>query len=346
MALARSRKRGRQEGDLESILELFEAQLAGAIQLRPPDPHALLLAIQRLQALQGTVEKRLEHCTIDSLTPHDVVEFIFGRRVRLVSIMKNDFGADVSTDDDDDDKSGSLSLAPGSKPVAAKTPPPFRRLLVHFQVGRERLVAECRAEGPRGDGSCYAFLVRLVQPHQALLLRCVSLDQSSGFVAWDEWEGFRTRLDLDKRPVVDFARGVVLVGMFGELRKRFGRQESDSEDEGPGLVSTLSVCGMMAAAMLPTSEGRLLEAHVATGQDPGSDDGDVDQQASARSRRRRMGIHTAPAAAAPTVEGSAAAEVPPAGRTEPTATTEAGAAEASVASGIASSNDKAGIIVN
>jgi len=227
----------------------------------PPDAHALLLAAQRLHQLQVAVEKRLAACSVDSLTPHEAVEFIFKRRVRLVRIARNDFEDDGSGGEGD---SRSASAGSASKlPSATPRGKAQRELVAHFQVGKERLTAVCRAEGPHGPDSRYSTELRPTWGKGSeVLLRCASWDQAACAADWAAWEALRGRFAVDLRPTVDFARSVVLLGVFAELQRRFAREESDSEDESPGLVSTISICGMMAAAALPTQEGRLLAAHV------------------------------------------------------------------------------------
>jgi len=205
-----------------------------------------------LHQLHSAVEQRLGDCSVDSLTPHEAVEFIFRRRVRLASIAKNDF-EEVS--DDEASQSGNGGAA---KPRKTR-----RELVAHFRVGKERLTMTCWAEGTLGPESRYGAELR---PAGATagdaakpLLRCASWDQAASSVDLDAWESFRGRFGLDRRSAADFARAAVLLGIFAELRRKFAQEESDSEDGLPGLVSTISICGMMAEALLPTSEDRLLK---------------------------------------------------------------------------------------
>ncbi|CAK0897765.1 unnamed protein product [Prorocentrum cordatum] len=73
MAHARGRKRPRVEADggFSDLLGRFEA----SVQSAPAGAGALLEAWRQLQQLQASVERRLVTCSIDSLTPHDAVEF-------------------------------------------------------------------------------------------------------------------------------------------------------------------------------------------------------------------------------------------------------------------------------
>jgi len=255
LAQPRGRKRSRNDDDLDGLLDRFEASLKES----PSNPHALLVTASKLQQLQVAVEKRLASSSVDGLTHHDVIEFIFRRKVRLLRIARNDFEESGSNDED-----ASLSAGSTSKLRSPRKKEAPRILVAIFQVGRERLAVLCQAEGAKGCDSRYSLQVRLTQAsgqNVTVLLKCASWDEASSEVNCTAWEALRARFGLDKRPAIDFARGVVLHGVFTELRRRFSSEESDSEDECPGLVSTISICGMMAAGALPTLEGRLLAGH-------------------------------------------------------------------------------------
>lgn len=235
--------------DLDSLLSHVEA----IVTKGQPDAQSLLQAQQRLQLLKVLVDKRLASCTVDSLTPHEAIEFIYRGRVRLVKVIKNDF--DEDKDDDDDGDSDDVGPKPAQPDGSNRKTRP--ELVVQFAVGRDRLVFACRSEG-QGPESRYSFELRLGASGRGdLLLRCASWDQAFTRVDWSAWEALRGRFEVDRRQVVDFTRGVVLHGIFAELNRRYAREESDSEAEAPGLVSTISICGMMSEAALPTSERQL-----------------------------------------------------------------------------------------
>mmetsp|Transcript_28863 Transcript_28863/g.56444 ORF Transcript_28863/g.56444 Transcript_28863/m.56444 type:complete len:298 (+) Transcript_28863:119-1012(+) len=263
----RGRKRPRSGEDLEGILERFGDALTGT----SADAHTLLVAAKRLHQLQLAVERRLCECSVDSLTPHEAVEFIYKRRVRLASIAKNDF-EEVS----DEEASGSGGNGIASHPTKTR-----RELVAHFRVGKERLTMTCWAEGPPGPESrYYAELKPAVATGDAVkpLLRCASWDQAASSTDLDAWEALRGQFAVDRRSAADFARSTVLLGIFAELRRKFAKEESDSEEGSPGLVSTISICGMMAEALLPTPEDRLLNNRGHIGRGGG---GDRDAEAAA-----------------------------------------------------------------
>merc|ERR1719401_2580461 len=93
--MPRQRKRARASsgGDLEVVLERCDAMLAEAA----PDACTLWLAVRRLQQLQASAERRLAGCPVDGLTPHDAVEYIYRKRVRLARIVRNDFEEEDSS---------------------------------------------------------------------------------------------------------------------------------------------------------------------------------------------------------------------------------------------------------
>lgn len=310
-SVPRSRKRRRAaDGGGNSSIPGFDDLAAW---LMCADAHGLLQASRDLRKLQTWVEKRLARCTIDCLTPHEVVEFVYRRWVRVPRIERNDFEAD-------DDREASSSSAgepggqrhpgipsltlggatastnpasghafageggclagvapaaaaaavaatpatagdgagagPGAAAAATGTAWRQRQLVARVQVGRDRLEMTCCSETAPGLVSRYVLEIR---SPGALMLRCMSGSEATeGHVDWAAWGSLRRRFDMDRRLASDFARSVVLLGAFGELQRRFARAESDSEDDAPGIVTTLSVCSMMAAAVLPASEGRLV----------------------------------------------------------------------------------------
>lgn len=338
----RTRKRPRPNGgiNLEGLLIRCEAFLRETA----PDAHTLLLAARKLQQLQAAAESRLAGCPVDGLTPHEALEFIYRKRVRLMRIVRNDF------EDGSGDEAGSASAAgpgttacgatadpaaaasslstgtstttctsagvsasagtgavagtdagagagytagpcPAAMPAAARdnqgTSGPTdanglvagscvvaaaaeavrkRELVAHFQTASDRLAVACRAEGLAAvPGSRYVVEVRLAgslgngrvaATKGQVLLRCAS-DQEAPVVQWSTWEALQGRCGaFDRRHVADFARSTVLMGVFAELRRRFAREQSDSEDNSPSLLSTISVCEMLARAELPAAEGR------------------------------------------------------------------------------------------
>lgn len=267
-ALARGRKRALTD-EVLGLLQRCEACLLASPAdahersgcVVPPDAHALLLAMERAQQLQAALATCLLACPIDRLTPHKAMEFIFQRRARVMKIKKNTF--DVDAEEDDEELDG----------AATAGAPERREVEVLFQLGKDRLAVLCvagraSASGSSAEGSVflgvaarYTLEVRLVShPKDELLLRCHSWNQAAGVVSVPSWEALRTRFQLDRRSAVDFARGLILLGVFPALNRRFARESSDSEDGAPGVVSTLSVCEMMAGALLPSGEGRLLVA--------------------------------------------------------------------------------------
>jgi len=258
----RGRKRPRSCEDLENILERFE----DALKYTSPDAQTLLVTAKRLSQLHAAVGRRLGDCFVDSLTPHEAVKFIYKRRVRLASIVKNDFEEDAS------DEEASLSGGGNGKGNASKPTRTRRELVAHFRVGKERLTLTCWAEGPPGPDSRYCIELRpAVATGGAAkpLLRSASWDKAESSVDWDAWEVLRSSFGADRRSAADFARGTVLLGIFAELRRKFAQEESDSEEGSPGLVSTISICGMMAEALLPTPEDRMLKDRDRVGRGSG-----------------------------------------------------------------------------
>lgn len=248
-AQARGRKRSRPGEDLESLLEQLEvAVTAGSTDLR-----GLWQAQQRLQYLQADLERRLTATPIDNLTPHAAVEFIYRRRVRLVHVNKNDFSSDEEESEE-----------PGPKPPGSKPPKEKREkgtgkeLVVQFQVGKDKVVVTCKVETPPGGDPMYTFDIRRGgKGEQQALLRCCSWDEAETRICWEHWQAMRAKFDVDKRQLTDFARAVTLLGMVSELQRRYAKEESDSEDELPGLVTTISICGQMADAAMPTMDSQL-----------------------------------------------------------------------------------------
>eukprot|EP00927_Polykrikos_kofoidii_P074169 TRINITY_DN70141_c0_g1_i1.p1 TRINITY_DN70141_c0_g1~~TRINITY_DN70141_c0_g1_i1.p1 ORF type:complete len:393 (-),score=56.90 TRINITY_DN70141_c0_g1_i1:43-1176(-) len=321
-----SRKRSRSSGDLEESLDVFWSSLRQA----PAEASTLYQASLRLRQLQEAVEKRLVTCSVDILTPHEAVEFIFSRRVRLVKIVRNDFSEDEDETNEDlpsqapsnaqasaprgatsvrgtlveeNGINGSVAVAnPASRVQEPALAAPAvttadgsvgaqkaelkdrKTLAALFQVGRaDRCLVVCTALGLKGSVSRYSLEFRLTTATSAsrpsagsesagtvadgsdggksrgieILLRCVSSDKEANTVKWAAWEALKSRFASDLRPVADFARSVIVSGVFSELRRRFAAEESDSDDESAGLVTTISHCWMMAQAILPTSEGLL-----------------------------------------------------------------------------------------
>jgi len=274
--LARGRKRQRGEawpgdGDGAALLpeqfRCFEALDAGG----------LLAARTQILQLQMEVERRLVACPVDGLTPREALEFIFRRRVRLLQVVKNEFAHSDNDDDDDDDSSDSGSGASqatgsGTQSATEDCPPVLKtnrkEIVVSFRVGGLRIDVACSAEGPKQRAEPrYSFELRKVSTASAsdseasspvVLLSHASWDPVRTLIDWKAWEELRSRCGAeDRRPVEDFVRDIVFLGIFAELRRRFAHVESDSDDEVPGVVTTISVCGMMAERVLPSPEGRL-----------------------------------------------------------------------------------------
>jgi len=253
----RGRKRARSigTGSLEEPLMVLQAFLEHAPG-PSHDAHALFQCRQRLQDLQDLVERRLMACAIESLTPHEAIEFIITRRVRLARVVKNDF-EDNDEESQDEKDQVNCEHADGKKDR--------RDLIAVFQVGRgERLTMVLRVEGPSGPACRYSMELRLGVGRGESLLQCASWDQSLSEVGWQAWEELQARVAFDRRPVADFTRGVVLLGVLAALRRKFLKEESDSDVDAPGLVTSLSICGMMAEALLPTSEVLLSQRNAST----------------------------------------------------------------------------------
>lgn len=267
----RGRKRYREES-LDGLLDQLEelaaaAEGAGAGQLA--DPQSLIVAMKRLQQLQANLEKRLAKCAIDNLTSHDAIRHIYRRRVRLVKVVINEFRSDSDAETDSASDQGTAKKALADRASNSKA---RKKFVAKFMVGKEMVELICGAERPGqpeelgsgGDSlssratprfSCHLRLGD--EAGGAVLLHCASWEPTGNSVDSSAWESLHGRFGSDKRLVLDFARDVVSLGVFAELQRKFAREESDSEDEIPGLVSTLSRCAMLAESALPRSEGRL-----------------------------------------------------------------------------------------
>jgi len=296
---SRKRLRANGGGDLDGVLERLEEALRNS----PQPPGQLLVAAQRLQQLQACVERKLACCRVDCLTPHEAIAFIYSKRVRLIKIARNDF-EDASDDDGATGAAaaasaagaasaaagaGAASAGAGSTGGGAQVPTiRSRSLVAHFQVGRARISAACRADSlvdsaaPSGGSlpSRYVAKLRaLPQPAAGtaangegaptergqVLLKLHSWDQALSVIEWPAWEALRGRSgNFDRRPAADFAWDIALLGVFRELRRKFAKETSDSEDEAPGIFSTLSTCEMMASAVLPSATTRPPEPAPAT----------------------------------------------------------------------------------
>lgn len=231
--LSRGRKRPRLDDDAESLLDKVEVVLKDAL----PDPPGLFRVTQRLQQLHQAFEKRLVNCHVDNLTPHECLEFILRRRVRLAKVVKNDFEDEESEEEAAD----------------AKVKSERKEFVAQFQVGKDKLTLVIAAQrGPEPGSPQYTVEALLGAEDGEALLRAASWDQAKTLVHWPRWSAFQLRFGADRRSVLDFAKGVLLVSAFAELGRRFGSEASDSEDEiGAGLVSTLAICRMMVETALP-----------------------------------------------------------------------------------------------
>lgn len=290
----RLRKRPRASGghDLENCFDRFEVALGS----EPADAGQLFFALQRLNVLQSSLERRLSNCSINNLTPYEAAQFIYSRKVRLLRIVRNGFEdsneENASSTDSQVDAAADGSAIGGPQSGCSqsrvetderrKNTVRNRQIAAHLDVGRRRISVICRVDifPLTNHGSAKAYILEALlrppqertsgsskipevqKPQPKRIFHCNSMNEASTSIDWDLWQELQDFSgQFDQRSRSEFARAVMLQ-VFAELRRKFASGSADSDEsdnDGFSLIATLMTCEMMAQAALPSQSSRLAD---------------------------------------------------------------------------------------